>query len=199
LLRLDAGRAGGRVFLVMMSCGFDADVVQRVHDRRKRSRRGGHISYWSYAKPILASIRSYGYPEIRVYCGGSGDGPAEDRLPPLVVRWAFAFNLPCYGWGLPLAPEAAATDGLLDLCTFRRGSLLNGLRYLVAAQLGGWHGRLSDCRMRRGRWFRIVSDEPVAYQLDGDPGGVLPVDVEVVPNRLTLVAPLSDQKKKEDA
>ena len=36
---------------------------------------------------------------------------------------------------------------------------------------------------------RIESDEPVAYQLDGDPGGMLPLDVEVVPHRLTLVVP----------
>ena len=30
---------------------------------------------------------------------------------------------------------------------------------------------------------------PVAYNLDGDHGGYLPVDIEIVPNRLTLMAP----------
>jgi diacylglycerol kinase family enzyme len=35
--------------------------------------------------------------------------------------------------------------------------------------------------------LRIESDEPVPYQLDGDPGGLLPVDVEVLPERLRLV------------
>jgi len=187
LLQLDAGTAGGRLFLVMVSCGFDAEVVQRVHTHRQS--HGGHIGYRSYLKPILESIRSYEYPEIRIYCDQvSGDVP-EDASSPVLARWAFAFNLPCYGWGLPLAPDAVGTDGLLDLCTFARGSLLHGLRYVIAAQLGGRHRRLADCRMRRGRRFRMSCEQPVAYQLDGDPGGFLPVDVEVLPGRLTLVVP----------
>jgi diacylglycerol kinase (ATP) len=146
-------------------------------------------------QPILEAIRSYDYPEIRVYCDGTCEGTAEGQSAPLVARWAFAFNLPCYGWGLPLAPEAVATDGLLDLCTFRRGSLLDGLRYAVAAQFGGWHQRLADCEMRRARRFSIRSEGPVAYQLDGDPGGVLPLEVEVLPNRVTLVVPTPEKRQ----
>jgi diacylglycerol kinase (ATP) len=36
---------------------------------------------------------------------------------------------------------------------------------------------------------RIESDVPVPYQLDGDPGGYLPLEIEVLPNRLTLIVP----------
>ncbi|OHB85476.1 MAG: hypothetical protein A2V98_26210 [Planctomycetes bacterium RBG_16_64_12] len=194
LLRLDAGRAGERLFLVMVGCGFDAHVVQRVHTHRESSRRGGHIGYSSYVKPILESIRSYGFPEIRVYCDQRRDEAADDPPSPITARWVFGCNLPRYGWGLPLAPEAVATDGLLDLCTFAGGSLLSGLRYAAAAQLGGWHRRLGDCQMHRARRFRMTSEEPVAYQLDGDPGGVLPVDVEVLPLRVTAVVPATGKR-----
>jgi diacylglycerol kinase family enzyme len=81
---------------------------------------------------------------------------------------------------------------VFDVCTFRRGSLFHGLRYTAAVQFGGWHRRMSDCVMRQARRLRITSDAPVAYQLDGDPGGVLPVDVQVLPQRVTLVVPQSD-------
>jgi len=116
-------------------------------------------------------------------------GPEKGGKSALVAaRWVFVFNLPRYGWGLPLAPKAVATDGALDLVTFRRGTLFHGLRYVAAAQVG-LHPRMADCVIRRDTRFRIAADQPVPYQLDGDPGGLLPVDVEVLRGRFTLVVP----------
>ena len=196
LVRLDAGKANGRVFLLMASCGFDADVVRRVHQFRK-----GHIRSRNYIKPILESIRSYEYPELRVYwdelASPSETPPAEqspsetppaEQSPPLAARWLFAFNLPCYAGGLRLAPRADGTDGLLDVCAFRRGSLWHGLRYAGGVLLGR-HPGMADCTTRRVRRLRITSEARVPYQLDGDPGGFLPVEIEAVPDRLTLVVP----------
>ena len=59
--QLDVGRANGKLFLVMASCGFDADVVHRLHSNRQ-----GHIRHWSYAKPVVSAIRKYKYPKIRI-------------------------------------------------------------------------------------------------------------------------------------
>jgi diacylglycerol kinase family enzyme len=186
LLRFDAGKAGQRLFLVMVSCGFDADVVDRVQKLRETNRRGGHIGYSSYLKPIVQSIRNYRYPEIRVNLDEAEAAAGSEPPDPLVARWAFACNFPRYGWGIPIAPGAVPTDGRLDLCTFRRGSLWHGFRYAAAAQFA-WHPRLKDCEIRQGRRFRLSSDEPVAYQTDGDPGGWLPLEVEVLPGRVTMV------------
>lgn len=186
VVRLDAGRAAGRIFLLMIGCGFDAEVVRHVHAYRQSSRRGGHINYLSYLKPILQAIRSYSYPEIRIYWDEACE--ITEGASPLVARWVFVCNLPRYGWGLPLAPKAVATDGLLDLCAFARGSLWRGLGYVASAQFG-WHESLADCVVRRARRFRLTADEPVAYQMDGDPGGFLPLEVEVLPGRLTLIVP----------
>lgn len=191
LCELDAGRANGRLFLVMIGCGFDADVVQQVHEHREScTRRGGHIGYSSYFKPVWRSVRSYRYPEIQVYCG-EPNGETEE---PLTAHWAFACNLPRYGWGIPLAPKASGEDGQLDLCTYAGNSLWRGMGFAAAAQFGGWHQRLRGCRMSRTDRVRFTSDEKVAYQLDGDPGGSLPVEVEVLPKRLTLLVPSSPDK-----
>jgi diacylglycerol kinase family enzyme len=192
-IKLDAGLANGRVFLVNASCGFDADVVRQVHRRREET-HSGHLSYWSYLKPIIRAIRSYQYPEIRVDLESAPTDPCSSRPDPWMVRWVFAFNLPLYGWGLPLAPWAHGTDGLLDVCTFRGGFFWNGLRYLVAAQ-GGWHRRLHDCGIGQATRLRISAEQPVAYQLDGDPGGWLPLEIEVLPRRLTFVVPKGNQRR----
>ncbi len=186
LRELDAGRANGRLFLVMIGCGFDAEVVRQVHEQRETcTRRGGHIGYATYFKPVWRSVRSYRYPEIQVHCGDSDNASAE----PLTAHWAFASNLPRYGWGIPLAPKAEGDDGLLDLCTYRGKSLWRGAKFAAAAQFGGWHQCLRDCRMVKTATARFTSEEAVSYQLDGDPGGVLPVEVEVLPKRLTLLVP----------
>jgi diacylglycerol kinase (ATP) len=183
LVRLDAGRAGQRIFLLMVGCGFDAEVVRRVHDRRT-----GHIRRRDYFKPILDLIRTYEYPELRVYWAeGDLDATGAQSLPE-AVRWVFAFNLPCYGGGLRLAPQADGTDGLLDVCAFRRGSVWHGLRYTAAVLLGR-HQAMADCTTRRVRRLLVTSEAKVPYQLDGDPGGWLPLEVEVLPGRLAVVVP----------
>jgi diacylglycerol kinase family enzyme len=97
------------------------------------------------------------------------------------------FNLPCYAGGLALAPHADGGDGALDLCTFARGSLWHGLWYLGGV-LTGMHRRMPDFSSHPVRRVRLESDGRVPYQLDGDPGGWLPVEVTVLPGRLTLFA-----------
>jgi diacylglycerol kinase family enzyme len=188
-LRLDAGLANGRVFLLMAGCGFDAEVVRRLHEHRS-----GHISKWSYAKPILSSIRNYGYPTLRISCES-----ADDNCKPwsTTACWAFVANLPCYGGGLRLTPDADGTDGLLNVCTFNRGSLWNGLRYLGFV-LARQQQRLTDCKMASGCRLKLESEFRVPYQLDGDPGGVLPLEIQVLPERLTLVVPASSPLLKPE-
>jgi diacylglycerol kinase (ATP) len=183
---LDAGRAGSRIFLLMASAGFDADVVHRLH-----TGRSGNIRHWSYLKPIWQAIRSYRYPELRVRCApavenGTTNSPAWGE--PISCRWVFAFNLPKYGFGLKFAPAASGSDGEFDVCTFRRGGLLHGLGYLSSIVLG-FHRRLAACEYVKCSRVRIESDEPVHFELDGDPGGSLPVELEVVPRRLRLIVP----------
>ncbi len=179
VLRLDAGRANGRVFLLMASCGFDADVVRRVDQQRS-----GHITHLTWIRPIFQSIRRYPYPEMQVYW----DEPGADQPAPTAAGWLFAFNLPCYGGGFRVAPDADGTDSLLDICTFRRGSLWHGMRYAAAVKLGR-HQQLADCTTGRVKRLRVESRAEVPYQLDGDPGGFLPLDIEVLPGRLTLIVP----------
>ncbi|MHC4177577.1 MAG: hypothetical protein ACYSWU_08725, partial [Planctomycetota bacterium] len=73
----------------------------------------------------------------------------------------------------------------------------HGLRYTAAVLLGR-HQAMADCTTRRVRRLRITSEAEVPYQLDGDPGGFLPVDVEVLPGRLALVVPAAEAKRFQD-
>lgn len=189
IVPLDLGRARGgggelHYFLSMVSAGFDAEVV-----RKFQSQRRGNITRLSYVQPTLAVIRSYQYPELQVYCDGTeftSPGPAAGDA--IRCRWVFGFNLPLYARGWKVAPDAVATDGLLDVCTFERGSVGNVGRYLWHV-IWGSHLRLSDAKLTRSRQLRIVAagGADVAYQVDGDFGGSLPVEVDVLERGLRLL------------
>jgi diacylglycerol kinase family enzyme len=110
------------------------------------------------------------------------------------ARWAFVVNLPGYAGGLNTVPTALGNDGLLDVCTFKHGFFWHGLRYAASVAVG-MHQKLSDCLCWQARRLRIESDAEVPYQLDGDPGGLLPVEIEVLPRRLTLIVPASPSRQ----
>jgi diacylglycerol kinase family enzyme len=177
---LDAGQAGSRIFTLMAGCGFDADVVRRLHCQRT-----GNIHHLSYAKPILDSIRKYQYPELRVRYAPA-ESSENELTSEITARWVFVVNLPRYAGGLSFAPQASGTDGLLDLCTFKEGSLWSGLVYLSGVMLGQ-HESMEDFARVHTRRLRIESTGPAPYQLDGDPGGELPVEISCLPRRLTLL------------
>jgi YegS/Rv2252/BmrU family lipid kinase len=178
--RFDAGEANGQLFSLMAGCGFDADVVRRLHETRR-----GHIQHLSYAKPILDAIRTYDYPELRVRYA-----PAEsaegDLTAEIAARWVFVVNLPGYAGGLSFAPGASGADGLFDVCTFKEGSLWYGLMYLGGVVFGQ-HESMHDFQRVKTRRLVIESAAGAPFQLDGDPGGELPVEIRVLPQRLTLL------------
>jgi diacylglycerol kinase family enzyme len=171
--RTDLGRINGRLFCLMAGTGLDAEVVHRVHARRR-----GHINKLSYVLPTLRALGSYSYPVV--------EAEVEDTGERLRGAMAFVFNIPRYALGLPLAPGADAADGRLDLYVFERPGLVPLARYLLAIVLGRQH-RLPDYQHRSVRRVRLWSDRRAPLQTDGDPAGCLPAALEIVPQALTLV------------
>ncbi|MCH7688852.1 MAG: diacylglycerol kinase family lipid kinase [Planctomycetes bacterium] len=176
--QMDLGLANGRRFSLMVSCGFDADVIHRLHDGRR-----GHIRKYSYLQPILQSLRKYDYPEIRV----NWDGVEKPRTG----RLALLANLPMYAMHLPVARSAVGDDGLLDLRLFQRGSAFQMIRYIYKVACGK-HERLQDVETAQVRRVHIDSDVPVPVQIDGDPAGFTPLEIEVLPKALEVLVPTND-------
>jgi diacylglycerol kinase (ATP) len=189
--RLDVGLLNGRRFMMMVSAGFDADIVHRLH-----ARRSGNIRKSNYIQPILETSRTYRYPKLRVTVDGEGPStgrPLGRRRPwgsswPVKGRLVMVANLPEYALGLPIAGDAAGDDGLLDLRIFKRRSAFQMIRYLYNVALRR-HEELADVRVARVRTVRIESKVPVPVQCDGDPAGFTPAEISVLPGALTVLVP----------
>jgi diacylglycerol kinase (ATP) len=176
-VEVDLPTANGRKFLLMASCGIDADVVHRTD-----ARRSGHITKFSYVQPILQSLRKYRYPRIRVH--------TPDQSQPYCGSLLMVANFPCYALQFPFAREASPFDGVLDLRLFEKGSRLSTINYAISVFCGR-HERRNDVLRLSGASFRIESDDPIPVQLDGDPGGTTPLRIELEPSapRATLIVP----------
>jgi diacylglycerol kinase family enzyme len=163
---LDLFRANDRMFLLMASIGFDADVVRRVHQTRR-----SHITRWAYRWSILKAVVTYRWPAMRLR--------AIDELGQWQdygrCHWIFGFNVPKYAAGISILPDAQIDDGLIDVGMFRGGNLLRGIWNYVLVFFGR-HRSSSAWTELRTRGVEIVLDGQengegqggVSYQLDGD-------------------------------
>lgn len=173
--RLDVGLADGKVFLLMAGIGFDAHVVHAL-DRR----RSGSIGLWSYVLPALSAITRYRFPSIEVRV----DGARRFGPEPAVVMIA---NLPQYGTGFPIIPDARGDDGLLDVVCLPCRSQAQLAKIFSLATVGQ-HLTVPGPNKLRGRVIELRSDEEVPVQVDGDPAAHLPLRCEVGPRQIRFLS-----------
>ena len=157
--RVDVGVANGRIFLLMASVGFDADVV---HDLA--SRRGSSISHFSYVAPIVSQLWRWHPPRLDIDIDG-------ERLVEGQPGFVVIGNCRQYGWRLNPAGRAAMDDGLLDVVFFPACSRRELIAWAIRCrrQRHLQHPRLV---YQRGRSVSIASPAPQRFQLDGDPPDV---------------------------
>ncbi len=174
----DLGMAGERPFLANVGAGFDARVVKALHQARSHRARG--VGMTAYLPVGMKALLRFKTPQLFVQTAD------VKRIGPF--HSVTVCNTANYGGIMSLTPKARIDDGLLD-CHVRRGQgRRTVLRHVVCALFGR-----ADCgraQILRGRRFTIWSDnvsEP--YQVDGDPGGVLPVDIRLSRRRQILMTP----------
>lgn len=169
-----------RLFTLMASSGFDAEVIHRL-DRWRKSGAPDElrrVDRRSYVKRIIEAIRGYGYPAVTLVADGR----------EITGHQAYVFNLPKYGGGLAFAPEARADDGQLDWVVFERPGFWRLLGYHWLVMRGKHrqgktvaHGRASDIMLRRG------GGAAVPTQADGDPAGQAPLNLTLWPSALRVI------------
>ena len=177
---LDLGRATTsectRRFGLMLSVGFDADVVHRIAQARGAGGSPRRVSRLSYLPCVAGALARYRHNPVAITVGR------------MKLRGALCVvsNLPQYAMTMSLSPAARGDDGLLDWLAFERPGLsaLAGYAWAVAR---GRHQSLSHVRHGRARKVTLTSEIPVPVQLDGDPCGFTPVEVEVLPRAVRVV------------
>lgn len=172
---IDAIRVGGVLSLMMVGAGIEGDVDARMHKRRD----GHYMSIWSYLPMFVSSLVRWRAPRMDIYVDGR-----------LVADWAdevIVANIAHHGGPFTVAPGAKPDDGLLDVWVFQCGRPDAIVRMLLAVMFR-MH-RDSRCVKRySARRVTIDSPGPVPYHVDGDPGGVTPLEATIEPKAFRLFA-----------
>jgi diacylglycerol kinase (ATP) len=177
--RMDAVRlsaADGRVSLFAGAggAGLDAEAARLANTRFRRVP--------GVARYVAAAVAAF--REIRpMHVTIEADGTVE-TVTALLVAVA---NSPSYGNGVRIAPAASPFDGWMDvaiIAPLRWSQLLDGL--LLALRSGDI--RWPEMRRLRARRMRLSADRPVIFHGDGEVLGETPVELEILPGALRVLA-----------
>lgn len=161
----------------VLASGFDS----KVNDRANRMRWPRGRSRYTLA--ILAEfVTLAGTPFVLEL--DLADGSTRTVEGDLVM--ATVGNGRTYGGGIPICPDAALDDGLLDVTIVRPAGRLRLLR-LLPRVYRGTHTGLPEVSTFRAHRVRLASPGVTAYA-DGDPVGALPLQIEVEPRALRVFA-----------
>ena len=175
---VDVARAGERLFCIVASAGFDADVVHRLERWRSEAGPLKRVTRLSYVPLMVGAVWNYGYPLFDIEADGR-------RMRGSLV---LVFNVPQYCFGLPLAPDAQGDDGLLDYIVFTKPGRWWLTRYALAV-LQRRQATMPGVEIGRAHCIKLTCEQPVPLEIDGEALGCLPIEIEVMPSALRLITP----------
>jgi len=178
---LGVERLRGRKFLLFASAGYDAHVVHVFH-----AARTGPIQMWQYVYWGMKSILDFTVPRIEVEIDGT-------RVTSSAA-WVTVSNVPSYGGPLVFTPNARPDNRTFEVMIQHARHKRDIVRMFFAAILNFLTGiayRMGDVTFHQAKRVRLTSPDGAAVpvQVDGDPSGHLPVDYEIVPGGIRVLAP----------
>lgn len=144
-------------FLVMAGMGFDAAIMEGVNEEIKAK-----VGWFAY---VLSALKALMFPAVKVEISVDGGEVTRHRARTIVVG-----NVGTLTAGMPLIPDAAIDDGLLDVV------LLHPQRFWswvpLAFRILAKRPHTDDLVNRfTGREVTIRADRDTPRQLDGDTVG----------------------------
>ena len=177
LLRVHTAEGRIRLYAGGGGIGLDAEAARYASGRYRRL--PGRSRYIASALRALVGFVPF---EVRVDFPGSDLIPQEAQA--LVVA---ALKTPTYGAGLRLAPGATIEDGSVHVVLIEDIGI--GVLRLLPRLMGSGELRTSRVKRWQVRKVRLTTQKPTVFHGDGEILGSTPVEIEVVPRALQVLAP----------
>jgi diacylglycerol kinase (ATP) len=175
---VDVGRVGDHFFINCAGVGIDSTVAAQVEPRTRTAKQLGGILTYLVAGLSIA----------RDFCGVRSTIIVDGRTIRTMILLVVVTNIQLYGGVVKMTPEARLDDGLLDVRIFKGMGSAWIFRHF-AGVFANRHLRNPMVSHYQGRRVTIYTAEPFPVQLDGEPIGMTPVSLEVVPRSLRVLVP----------
>ncbi len=177
LVRVRTADGRTRLYAGGGGIGLDAEAARYASGAYRRL--PGRFRYLASA---LRALTRYKPIEVRVDFPGSDLHSCEGKA--LLVA---ALNSPSYGAGLRLAPGAALDDGWLHVVLIEDMGTVRVLR-LLPRLLGSGDLRTSRVKRWETRKVCLITPKPELFHGDGEILGSTPLEIELVPRAVQVLA-----------
>lgn len=168
--------AGERIYVNVAGAGFDSAVNETAN--RMKPRLHGTATY---IVALVKTLRRFTPANFTITL----DGEDSRTLPAMMIAFG---NGRSYGGGMRVCPNASLADGFLEICIVQamgKGEFLRSFPKVFR----GTHVRHPKVEMLRAAQVRIAADRDVQIYADGEPAGLLPATLTVLPHALRVVMP----------
>ncbi len=180
---IDLGWDGSRYFVSLLGVGFPAVVAAEAN---RQHHFGGTLAFSFSVYRRISEMRP---ARVEIVIDGNR---VELECTSILVQ-----NTPFTGGGLRVAPHARVDDGLLDVVVVDNIGKMN-LLWNFPRLYRGTHVANPHFHMFRCRDLELATEPPMAMTLDGDPYGVSPVRVQVVPAAVTVLVQREKEVRREN-
>ena len=172
------GKPYCRYMMNIGGLGFDSDVCRRFDIAKEH----GHAGDRQYLKSLLSGFLAYRPLRFRVVVDG------EEFYHGTAFSVALGIGQYC-GGGMRQTPDAVPDDGLINVTVVGKLSKWKFLSKVPSLFKGDIY-RHKEVRHTTGRRVEITA-APYSYmEVDGEPVGITPVRVEVIPAGVQVVSNL---------
>lgn len=172
------GKPYCRYMMNIGGLGFDSDVCRRFDIAKEH----GHAGDRQYLKSLLSGFLAYRPLRFRVVVDG------EEFYHGTAFSVALGIGQYC-GGGMRQTPDAVPDDGLINVTVVGKLSKWKFLSKVPSLFKGDIY-RHKEVRHTTG-WRVEISAAPYSYmEVDGEPVGITPVRIEVIPAGVQVVSNL---------
>lgn len=177
---IDIPKVGEEYFISIAGLGFDgkvAEVTNKSKSKRFLNKIG--LGGLSYIINIFQVLFTYKSSKVSLIVDG--------KIREYEDVWLMAIaNLPYYGGGIMICPDAKGDDGLFDVCVVSgigRWELL----FVFPLAFKGKHVFHRHVTMLRGSSISVIPDKPLIMQCDGEIVQTGSRDFKMERNRLRVL------------